>query len=227
MNALKKITDIGIYRGCVVKDETAIWYYVDDAGKRNGPCSQQKLLSLLFVEEISQSTLVWSAGMSEWAPLVEKFSLVTPPPVPEEAMPPSIPREEIDDNGMNYFLTLKGRADRQDYWALIFFVSLSYLAAHFLGLFWWAFVYIPNHPDVQGYMLGFVRDGDILIANIIVTSLIAWPCWVVAIKRWHDIDKSGWWSLLILIPFVGWVMAVVANGFISGTKGPNRFGEER
>src|SRR4029079_6804195 len=39
------------------------------------------------------------------------------------------------------------------------------------------------------------------------------------IQRSHDMDMSGWFSILALIPFVGlyWV-------FKSGTPGPNRFG---
>ena len=26
------------------------------------------------------------------------------------------------------------------------------------------------------------------------------------IRRWHDLGKSGWWTLLMLIPFVGFLV---------------------
>lgn len=44
-------------------------------------------------------------------------------------------------------------------------------------------------------------------------------------KRWHDQDRSGWWSLLLLIPFLGGLVVIIMCGFIAGTPGPNRFGE--
>src|SRR3546814_14546367 len=55
---------------------------------------------------------------------------------------------------------------------------------------------------------------------------ILWPGIVIAIKRWHDRDKSGWWILIVLIPIVGPIWALVENGFLAGTAGPNRFGPD-
>lgn len=45
-------------------------------------------------------------------------------------------------------------------------------------------------------------------------------------KRWHDRDKSGWWSLIGLIPIIGGVWLIVECGILEGTKGPNRFGPD-
>jgi uncharacterized membrane protein YhaH (DUF805 family) len=59
---------------------------------------------------------------------------------------------------------------------------------------------------------------------IIFIPLI-WMSLAVSAKRWHDVDKSAWWILISLIPFVGGLIALVFNGFIAGTPGPNRFGE--
>ena len=52
-----------------------------------------------------------------------------------------------------------------------------------------------------------------------------WMSLAVQAKRWHDVDKSAWWILIGLVPFVGGLIALVFNGFIAGTPGPNRFGE--
>ena len=43
----------------------------------------------------------------------------------------------------------------------------------------------------------------------------------IAIKRFHDMDKSGWWALLTLLPLVSIIII-----FIPGIKGSNRFGED-
>jgi uncharacterized membrane protein YhaH (DUF805 family) len=58
----------------------------------------------------------------------------------------------------------------------------------------------------------------------VALAAFAWPSVVVQVKRWHDIDFSGWWIFANFIPFVGTLGALVANGFIRGTNGPNRFG---
>ncbi|WP_343726780.1 DUF805 domain-containing protein [Burkholderia seminalis] len=52
------------------------------------------------------------------------------------------------------------------------------------------------------------------------------PSWLaVTVKRLHDIDKSGWWALLLVVPIAGAIALFVMNGFIAGTPHANRFGE--
>lgn len=45
----------------------------------------------------------------------------------------------------------------------------------------------------------------------------------IHIRRWHDFDKSGWLTLLGLLPFVGLIMTIVLL-FAPGTSGPNKYG---
>jgi uncharacterized membrane protein YhaH (DUF805 family) len=46
----------------------------------------------------------------------------------------------------------------------------------------------------------------------------------VAIRRWHDLGQSGFFALLGLIPFVGFIILFVYL-LVPGTKGSNKFGE--
>ena len=46
-----------------------------------------------------------------------------------------------------------------------------------------------------------------------------WIGLAVNVKRWHDLDKSGWSELIR-------VMAFFELGFHRGTHGPNRFGPD-
>lgn len=43
------------------------------------------------------------------------------------------------------------------------------------------------------------------------------------IRRFHDQDRSGWFVLLNVIPYVGWLIAL-AFMLVNGTPGDNRFG---
>jgi uncharacterized membrane protein YhaH (DUF805 family) len=65
-------------------------------------------------------------------------------------------------------------------------------------------------------------DGPAL--GIIWRLGLLWPNLALTVKRWHDRDKSGWWILICLIPFIGQLWAFIENGFLKGTEGPNRFG---
>jgi len=60
---------------------------------------------------------------------------------------------------------------------------------------------------------------------LLLQVALIWPALAIYAKRWHDQDKSGWWTLVILIPVVGGLIALIMLGFIAGTPGPNRFGD--
>lgn len=62
--------------------------------------------------------------------------------------------------------------------------------------------------------------------EVLTTLLVAWPCTAVAVKRWHDRDRSGWWVLIWAVPVVGVVWTLIANGCLRGSRGPNRFGAD-
>jgi uncharacterized membrane protein YhaH (DUF805 family) len=49
------------------------------------------------------------------------------------------------------------------------------------------------------------------------------PVWV---KRLHDRNHSLWYGLIVLIPVVGYLWLLVELGFLRGTVGNNRFGED-
>ena len=48
------------------------------------------------------------------------------------------------------------------------------------------------------------------------------PSLAVGARRLHDIDKSGWWQLVGLIPFIGWIIMIW--WCVQDSKEPNRFG---
>jgi uncharacterized membrane protein YhaH (DUF805 family) len=61
-------------------------------------------------------------------------------------------------------------------------------------------------------------------AETLTSALLLWPCAAVSVKRWHDLDRTGWWVLLHLVPLIGMIWTLIANGTRRGTVGANRFG---
>jgi uncharacterized membrane protein YhaH (DUF805 family) len=66
--------------------------------------------------------------------------------------------------------------------------------------------------------------GYILVLIVIV--VVVWISLAVAVKRWHDRGKSGWWILIVLVPVVGSLWYLIECGFLPGTRGSNRFGAD-
>ena len=59
--------------------------------------------------------------------------------------------------------------------------------------------------------------------RVLILALL-WPSFAVQVKRWHDVNKSAWWVLINLLPFFGWLIALVENGLTPGDPGANRYG---
>lgn len=93
-------------------------------------------------------------------------------------------------------------------------------------VFWLYGVLGPMLVSVMAEMLLGIAGLSERRAELLATALLVWPCTAVGVKRWHDRDKSGWWVLVWLIPLVGWIWTLVANGLLRGSVGPNRFGDD-
>ena len=83
-------------------------------------------------------------------------------------------------------------------------------------------------------LLGFThhcgenQSTSVIISIILLfplVCLLVWTILAVQAKRWHDLGYSGWTVLIQLIPVIGFLIALVI-GFIRGTSGPNRYGED-
>ena len=100
--------------------------------------------------------------------------------------------------GFKGYVVFTGRAVRSEYW---YWVLFSVIAQVILSV-----IYKP-------------LDWVFILATFL-------PSVAVAVRRLHDIDKSGWWLLIGFIPILG-AIYLIWQFCIPGTAGPNRFGEPR
>jgi uncharacterized membrane protein YhaH (DUF805 family) len=56
--------------------------------------------------------------------------------------------------------------------------------------------------------------------------LVNWISLAIAVKRYHDRDKSGWWVLIIFLPVIGALWYLIECGFLRGTDGNNDYGPD-
>ena len=96
---------------------------------------------------------------------------------------------------MNWFIKclrqyadFKGRAQRAEYWYFSLFYFLAYVVGFILDNA------LGTHSRHKG--------GTGLMTFLVFVALCV-PAVAVGIRRLHDTGRSGWWTLINLLPFVG------------------------
>jgi uncharacterized membrane protein YhaH (DUF805 family) len=113
----------------------------------------------------------------------------------------------------NIFLSFNGRLRRSHFWigfVILWVVECVILMALVM-------------PGIRAAAMGGSPGPLVLVGQLLLLALI-WPALAIQVKRWHDRDKSGWWVLIALIPFIGFIWVIVECGILDGTPGPNKFG---
>lgn len=75
--------------------------------------------------------------------------------------------------------------------------------------------------------LALLQVSDVVAFGLLVVLGVAlfWSILAVTTKRYHDVDASGWWQLLGVVPVVGWLIPIYL-ALKPGTDGLNRFGPQ-
>lgn len=116
------------------------------------------------------------------------------------------------------YVTWAGRATRSEYWWFVLFYMIVLTAAIILDVMFLGGA-VSTDPAAEGanFKVNFT-----VLTSIAQLALFL-PILSVMVRRLHDIDKSGWWYWIILVPLVGGILLIVWL-CKRGTPGPNRFG---
>lgn len=92
------------------------------------------------------------------------------------------------------------------------------------GEYWWAVLALVLISIVFAVIDGILAaGGGMPVLGTIFTLATLVPGIALGVRRLHDIDKSGWWYLLILVPLIG-VLVLIYFFIQKPMAGPNRFG---
>lgn len=100
------------------------------------------------------------------------------------------------------YCNFSGRSSRSEYWWFCLFTVLVGAVCGFFSVF----------SSTLGNTLQIIANLALLL-----------PSLGVAVRRLHDINKSGWWLLLALIPLVGAIILIVWYCKESDNQ-PNQYG---
>ncbi len=108
---------------------------------------------------------------------------------------------------LRQYAVFTGRARRKEYWFFVLFYLLIAIALGFIDS-----------------MLGLGSEDYGLLSGLFGLAMIL-PALGVAVRRMHDIGRSGWWVLVSLIPFIGWLI-FIWFATRDGEAGPNAYGPD-
>ena len=118
--------------------------------------------------------------------------------------------QEAVQSGFRRWNQTDGRASRSEYWWwTLFYVLVLFGAGVVLG--------------ILGYAGRAAASVGVLVSAVAFLLLIV-PSLTVGIRRLHDTDRSGWWLLLGLVPYIGGLILLIIF-CLDGSPGPNRFGD--
>ena len=102
--------------------------------------------------------------------------------------------------GFSNYINFQGRATRAEYW-------------------WWA-LFIVIADVVLGIVDAILGAG--FLGPLFGLAVLV-PGFALGARRLHDIGKSGWFQLLYIVIFIGWIILLV--WFIrQGERGQNHYG---
>ena len=108
---------------------------------------------------------------------------------------------------LGLLFAFEGRIGRAAFWAV---------QAPLLLLFWVYFNYIDRL--LARWIPGSVFPG--YAVALFAAAPLLWVQYAIIIKRFHDRGKTGFWSLLVLLPVIGWAWLLVDCGLLPARNEP-------
>lgn len=109
---------------------------------------------------------------------------------------------------MNWYLEVlkkytvfQGRARRTEYWM---FALFNFIISMVLSI-------------IDGII------GTVGILSGLYCLAVLLPAIAVSVRRLHDIGKSGWWLLIVLVPFIGAIVLLIF-ALLDSQAGSNQYG---
>ena len=104
--------------------------------------------------------------------------------------------EVIKKNLTNY-VNFEGRASREEFWMFFVFALVA-----------------PSILGIISYWLGYIAGLALLIPTLGIYA-----------RRLHDINKSGWLTILFFIPIVNIVLLVIWMAMKDSDPAANQYGD--
>ena len=105
------------------------------------------------------------------------------------------------------FADFSGRTSRRDYWLFVLMnIIVSIVLTMILSALLGRGLTVSNLKDAEE-IFNLFKSGSVAgTISLIWYLLNIIPSLSISVRRMHDINKSGWAILVLLIPLIGWLI---------------------
>ena len=109
--------------------------------------------------------------------------------------------------GFQHYFDFRSRSTRAEYWWWVLFLVLADLLLSIVDIMMGTYDASSNNGLISGLFS--------------LVTLI--PSLSLGVRRLHDINRTGWWLLLLFAVIIGWIVLLVW-AIKRSDDGPNRYG---
>nr|WP_235528671.1 MULTISPECIES: DUF805 domain-containing protein [unclassified Phenylobacterium] len=122
------------------------------------------------------------------------------------------------------YADFSGRARRMEFWLFwLFLIGIQIVFSVLIGIVAGPTAAVADPADPFAVLNGPAKALYGVFGLVMLGLLI--PSIAVAFRRLHDTNRTAWWVLLGLIPFLGALVLIVFY-LLDGTPGPNKYGPD-
>jgi len=103
------------------------------------------------------------------------------------------------------YVAFDGRARRKEYWFFSLFNGIIYMVIYAI--------------------FALISENASLLTSGLYSLAVLLPGLALTVRRLHDVGKSGWWYLIMLVPILGWIIIFVWT-VTPGDVGDNAYGSD-
>ena len=117
-----------------------------------------------------------------------------------------------------------GRARRMEFWLFwLLLIGIQIVFSILIGMVAGPTAAAADPTDPLAMLNGPAKALYGLFFLVMLGLLV--PSLAVAMRRLHDTNRTGWWLLIGLIPFLGALVLIIFY-LLDGTPGPNKYGAD-
>ena len=105
------------------------------------------------------------------------------------------------------YAVFSGRSRRKEYW---YFVLFNIIVGIVLAA-------------IDALLGTFSSSSNIGLLSGIYSLAVLIPTLALTVRRLHDVDRTGWWILIGLVPLIGGIVLLVF-ALLDGTPSSNQYG---
>ena len=122
--------------------------------------------------------------------------------------------------GLRLYFDFSGRTSKSDFWFFLLFFIVAYVFIWLIDHYFLVQMVVLKELPFGNLLPGGYVDEQVGLLVLAYRPVMMIPTMSATVRRLRDVGKSGWWSLLwvLPVPVVGWFWLI--PWLVADSKGP-------